>query len=119
MKKLACLSVALVLFACASAKAEEAKKNLAASGHDFAVQVCGNCHSVEKGKTPLLKPPAPSFASLLQRREIDEAWLRSFLATPHGNLGRAHKMPNPQLAEFQIDKIVAYFNELKAQRKAK
>jgi mono/diheme cytochrome c family protein len=118
MKKLAALSLAAVLFS-GVALAEDAQKDPAASGHDFAVKVCGNCHGVDKGQTPILKPPAPSFASLLGRREIDEAWLRRFLATPHGNLGRSRKMPNPMLAEFQIDEIIAYFNELRAKHKAR
>jgi hypothetical protein len=33
---------------------------------------------------------------------------------PHGNLGTSAKMPNPQLADFQIDKVVAYLLSLKS-----
>ena len=45
--------------------------------------------------------------------DISETSLRKLLSTPHGNLGRAKKMPNPQLADFQIDKVVAYLLSLK------
>jgi len=117
MRKLAFLSLAGLLLANSAVLAQEAKEDLAASGRDFAIKVCGNCHTVEKGQAPILKPPAPSFASIVARREFDEAWLRAFLSSPHGNLGRSGKMPNPQLAEFQIDKIVAYFQQLKARPK--
>lgn len=110
----------LLLLAQGAAQAEEPRKDLAAAGRDFALQVCGNCHVVEKGRfEPLLKPPAASFSSLVARRHVDEAWLRAFLSKPHGDLGRAQQMPNPQLADFQIDKIVAYFHQLKTQKKSR
>jgi len=96
--------------------AQDAKDDLAASGQEFAIKVCGNCHMVEKGQTPILKKSAPSFDSIVRSREIDEAWLRRFLATPHGKLGSARKMPNPQLADFEIDKIIAYFGRRKVRK---
>jgi mono/diheme cytochrome c family protein len=119
MRTIAPTSLALLLLALGGALAEEPPKDLAAAGHDFALQVCGNCHVVEQGQpAPLLKPPASSFSSIVAKREVDEAWLRAFLSKPHGNMGRAQKMPNPQLADFQIDKIVAYFQRLRERLRA-
>jgi mono/diheme cytochrome c family protein len=113
LASLSTLSLGFILFACAAA-AQEAQEELAASGRDFALKVCANCHIVEKGqKPPLLKPPAPAFSSILERRDVDEAWLRSFLTSRHANLGRSGKMPNPQLADFEIDKTVAYLLQRK------
>jgi len=116
MSKLSLLSLALLLLARPVA-AQDSQAELAASGRDFALKVCGNCHVVEKGQTaPILKPPAPSFASIVKRRGVNEPWLRQFLSSHLENLGRAEKMPNPQLADFEIDKIVAYILQMKRQR---
>ncbi len=117
MRTLALLTLAVLLFADAGVVAQEARKDLAASGREFAIKVCGACHVVEKDQKPLLQPPAPSFSAVVARRKFDETWLRAFLSSPHGNVGRARKMPNPRLAEFQIDKTVAYFQQLKARLK--
>jgi mono/diheme cytochrome c family protein len=118
MKKTASLWLALTL-ACAAvspARAQESESELVASGHDFALKVCAACHLVAKDQIspPILKPPAPSFSAILRRGDVSEASLRKMLSTPHGNLGRGAKMPNPQLADFQIDKIVAYLLSLKS-----
>jgi mono/diheme cytochrome c family protein len=121
MKTIALTSLALLLIASEGALAEEPPKDLAAAGHEFALKVCANCHVVEKGQkaAPLLKPPAPSFTSIVARREVNEPWLRAFLSKPHGNMGRAQKMPNPQLVDFQIDKIVAYFQLLSKEKQTR
>lgn len=78
------------------------------AGHKFALQVCAACHVVAKDQTtrPILKPPAPSFLRIMRRPSVTEAFLRGFLRTPHG------KMPNPELADFQIDEVVAYMLSL-------
>lgn len=114
------LALSLLFFlGAAAAAAQEKPTDLAATGRDFALKVCGNCHVVEKGQTPILKPPAPSFSSIVERRSFDAAQLRQFLSTPHGNLGPARKMPNPELADFEIDKVAAYLAQLKSGRRAK
>jgi mono/diheme cytochrome c family protein len=121
MKIIAPTSLAVILLAQGAALAEEPGKNYAAQGHAFALQVCGNCHVVEKGQHPplVLKHPASSFSAIIARGEANEAWLRAFLSKSHGNVGRAQKMPNPQLADFEIDKIVAYFRQLKKEKKTR
>ncbi len=120
MKKMASLLLALTLAGGAArlARAQEGQNDLAASGHDFALKVCAACHVVatDQMSPPILKPPAPSFLALVRHGDISETSLRKLLSTPHGNLGRAKKMPNPQLADFQIDKVVAYLLSLKSDK---
>jgi mono/diheme cytochrome c family protein len=116
--KTASLLLALML-ACGAAplaRAEEGQGELVAAGHDFALKVCAACHVVATDQItpPILKPPAPSFVAIVKHGDVSEASLRKLLSTPHGNLGRSAKMPNPQLADFQIDKVVAYLLSLKS-----
>jgi mono/diheme cytochrome c family protein len=94
---------------------EEAKPGanaLLTSGHEFALQVCSACHMVARDQRskPILKPPALSFSTIANRPKTTEPFLRQFLSTPHG------KMPNPELADFQIDEVVAYLLSLKSKR---
>ena len=51
---------------------------------------------------------------LAQRPRLTEAALREFLGSNHRNLGPAAAMPNPRLADYQIDEIVAFMMSLKA-----
>ncbi len=112
------LAIMLAGGAASLALTQEGQTDLIASGHDFALKVCAACHVVatDQMSPPILKPPAPSFLALVRRGDISETSLRKLLSTPHGNLGRAKKMPNPQLADFQIDKVVAYLLSLKSDK---
>lgn len=109
-------TIASLLGGVAARAGEESKLDAAdarvAAGHKFALQVCAACHVVAKDQTtrPILKPPAPSFSVIARRPSVTEAFLRGFLRTPHG------KMPNPELADFQIDEVVAYMLSLKHNR---
>jgi mono/diheme cytochrome c family protein len=109
------LAITLACGAASLARAQEGQGDLAAAGHDFALRVCAACHVVatDQISPPILKPPAPSFLALARHDDTSEASLRKLLSTPHGNLGRSAKMPNPRLADFQIDKVVAYLLSLK------
>jgi hypothetical protein len=40
--------------------------------------------------------------------------LRQFLSSNHRNLGQDRAMPNPRLAEYQIEEIIAYFATLQS-----
>ena len=105
--KTASLLLALML-ACGAAplaRAEEGQSDLVAACHVVAA---------DQISPPILKPPAPSFVAIVKHGDVSEASLRKLLSTPHGNLGRSAKMPNPQLADFQIDKVVAYLLSLKS-----
>lgn len=121
MIKLAVRALLLALAYAVAAEAEEIKASAqpdpVAAGHEFALKVCAACHVVAKDQPspPLLKPPAPSFETILARRDVTEASLRKTLSVRHGNVGRNAKMPNPMLADFQIDKVIAYMRQLKAE----
>jgi mono/diheme cytochrome c family protein len=87
-----------------------------AAGRKFAGRVCGACHVVEqqRDELPVLAPPGPSFAVLAQRPQLTEASLREFLGSNHRAMGSHEAMPNPRLADYQIDEIVAFMMSLKA-----
>ncbi len=122
MRKMASLVLVLTLAGGAASPAlgQEGQSDLVASGHDFALKVCAACHVVatDQISPPILKPPAPSFLALVRHGDVSEASLRKLLSTPHGNLGRSAKMPNPRLADFQIDKVVAYLLSLKSGKRS-
>lgn len=94
--------------------AEVASADQVAAGRDFARRVCGACHVVTRpDEIPLLTPPGPSFAVLAQRPSLTEQALRQFLASNHRGMGPNEAMPNPRLADYQIDRIVAFMLSLK------
>lgn len=90
-------------------EASPAVDTLVSAGHEFALKVCAACHIVAKDQAakPILKPAAPNFFIIARREKTTDANLRRFLSAPHG------KMPNPELADFQIDEVVAYVLSLK------
>jgi mono/diheme cytochrome c family protein len=110
----ALLTLILLAGLASSAQAEIGGAQIAA-GRKFAARVCGACHVVEqqRDELPVLAPPGPSFAVLAQRPHLTEAWLREFLASNHRSLGPHEAMPNPRLADYQIDEIVAFMMSLK------
>jgi mono/diheme cytochrome c family protein len=89
--------------------------DLVAAGRDFASRVCGACHVVtpQSDELPVLTPPAPSLAELAQRPSLTEAALRQFLGSGHRGMGSHEAMPDPRLADYQIDEIVAFMMSLK------
>lgn len=116
-----CLLAGLGLFISFAppAKASEVPSiDQVAGGRKLAQMVCGACHvvTIRREEQPVLNPPATSFAVLAQRPSLTEKSLREFLGSNHRNLGPAEAMPNPRLADYQIDEIVAYFMTLKAAR---
>jgi mono/diheme cytochrome c family protein len=110
--------VTLVLFAslASGAQAEVPSGDQIAAGRKFAQLVCGACHVVtqDRDEIPVRRPPASSFAALAQRPSLTEPSLREFLGSNHRDMGPAEAMPNPRLADYQIDEIVAYIMALKA-----
>ena len=99
----------------APALAEEISPQQIAKGRAFAQNVCSACHIVtgEAGETPVLRQPGPSFLAIAKRPEFSTVWLRGFLKSNHSQLGPREAMPNPALADYQIDELVAYFSSLK------
>ncbi len=108
-----CISITTVAAGVAHARDD------VAAGRKLALEVCGACHVVSKNQSapPILDPPAPSFATLARQNKLEEQQLRSFLSKPHGDMGQHGKMPNPQLANYQIDRIVAYLLSLQKNKR--
>ena len=109
------LITGLALVLTTSALADEASPQLIAKGGAFAQNVCSACHVVtgEADESPVLRQPGPSFSAIAKRPEFSTAWLRGFLKSNHSQLGPREAMPNPKLADYQIDELVAYFSSLK------
>jgi mono/diheme cytochrome c family protein len=98
------------------AQAEAPGSEQIEAGRKFAGRVCGACHVVtqQRDQLPVLAQPGPSFAVLARRPLLTEQSLREFLGSNHRDLGPAQAMPNPRLADYQIDEIVAFMMSLKA-----
>ena len=80
------------------------------AGHKLAIVVCANCHvaAPDQPNDPILRPPAPSFASIAQRESVTADWLQNYMKTTHRGLDNPNGMPNPQLLDFQIRQVSAY-----------
>jgi mono/diheme cytochrome c family protein len=115
IRKFAIVSLALLSGLASGAQAEMLSADQIAAGRNLAVRICGACHVVmqQRDELPVLAPPGPSFAVLAQRPLLTEAWLREFLGN-HRGMGPHEAMPNPRLADYQIDEIVAFMMSLKA-----
>ncbi len=114
--KPAILAVALLVGLASRGQAETPDRDQVEAGRKFAQRVCGACHVVtgQRDELPVLSPPGPSFAVLTQRPSLTEQALRDFLASNHHDMGSHQAMPNPRLADYQIDEIVAFMMSLKA-----
>jgi len=84
-------------------------------GHHLAAEVCSICHlaAPDQAHLPLMRPPAPPFESIAQRKDITADYLRKFLTTTHRDLATQKGMPNPNLADFQIKEVTAYILSLR------
>jgi cytochrome c1 len=69
----------------------------------------------DQAALPMLRPPAPPFAKILQRKDLTAEWLSNFLHTTHRGLDAPKNMPNPDLADFQIRQVVAYLMSARQQ----
>ncbi len=89
-----------------------------AEGRALARQVCGTCHVVSEDskEAPVSRLPAPSFPELARRPGFSDETVRQLLSSNHRRVGPDQAMPNPRLAEYQIEEIVAYFDSLKAKQ---
>jgi hypothetical protein len=78
-------------------------------GHHLAIMLCTECHiaAFDQGYKPTLDPPAPSFETIAQRKDVSADSLQYFLTTTHQDLDNPKGMPNPGLADFQVKAIVA------------
>jgi len=87
-----------------------------AEGRALAHASCGTCHVVEDAakESPAFRPPAASLLAIVNRPSFSAEGMRLFLISGHRRLGPEQAMPNPRLADYQIDEIVAYLEALRA-----
>ncbi len=72
-------------------------------GHHLAVMICFKCHMAAADQAFLPEPPeAPSFVSIMRRREVTAETLKAHLTNTHRGIDRPTSMPNPQLMDYQI-----------------
>ncbi len=93
----------------ATQNAEDVQK-----GHDLAIHICAICHvtAPDQPYPPIRRPPAPSFATIARQKTFDAESLTRFMKTAHQGLDNPQGMPNPDLMDYQIKQIVAYFLSL-------
>jgi mono/diheme cytochrome c family protein len=77
----------------------------AQAGKALAQSWCKSCHVV--GPRDSGTDAVPSFAAIRSDPMLTPEHLRTFLANPR------HPMPNPQLANTEIEDLVAYIQNLK------
>jgi hypothetical protein len=87
-----------------------------AEGRAQAHASCGTCHVVEDAakESPASRPAPPSFPEIVSRPSFSADQIRQFLTSGHRRLGPDHAMPNPRIADYQVDAIAAYLETLKA-----
>jgi mono/diheme cytochrome c family protein len=92
-----------------------AQENEVEQGHHLATLICSACHvaAPDQDFEPILRPPAPPFASIAQRRDLTADFLQTFLSTTHRDVLNPKGMPNPLLLDYQIKQISAYILSLR------
>ena len=89
-------------------------KIVSGMGHDLAVHLCTSCHQVEPGQADTAgHVGGPSFQSVANRPNVTEKSLRQHLRTTHSNAMIPLAMPNPQLTEDELVKIIDYLISLR------
>ena len=89
-----------------------------AEGRALANSICINCHVVSDAanEKPAMRIPAPSFLDIATRPGFSPDSIRDILTSGHRYLGPNQGMPNPRLASYQIEEIIAVFETLRAER---
>jgi len=110
------LLVVLSIFSTA-AWSQDASVDDIQQGHRWANLICAYCHVATPDQLiePILRPPAPSFASIAQRESISAESIRTFVATTHHDDTNPNGMPNPRLLDSQIAQVAAYLMSLRNQ----
>jgi mono/diheme cytochrome c family protein len=92
-----------------------AQENEVEQGHHLATLICSACHvaAPDQDFEPILRPPAPPFASIAQRSDVTADFLNTFLTTTHRDITNPKGMPNPMLLDYQIKQISAYILSLR------
>jgi mono/diheme cytochrome c family protein len=111
------VSIGFVTLCLAAGSAWSQQSNTAddiAQGHHLAVEICAFCHlaAPDQRAEPILHPPAPPFAAIMQRKDVTAQSLTDFINKTHRGLDEPNGMPNPSLADYQVKQVVAYLMSL-------
>jgi mono/diheme cytochrome c family protein len=92
-----------------------AQEDDVAKGHHLATLICSACHvaAPDQDFDPILRPPAPPFATIAQRADLTADFLSTFLTTTHRDVSNPNGMPNPLLLDYQVKEISAYILSLR------
>jgi mono/diheme cytochrome c family protein len=92
----------------------DSNKVASGMGRELAMHLCSACHVTEPGKT---NPPdhvgGPAFQTVADRPDVTAKTLRNHLRKTHTNAMIPLAMPNPQLSEDELVKIIAYITSLR------
>jgi mono/diheme cytochrome c family protein len=73
-----------------------------AKGHQFARQICSECHAIEKGQRPSPNGQAPNFETIAKAPGLRAIALAAALRTPH------RTMPNIIIVGDDLRNVTAY-----------
>jgi mono/diheme cytochrome c family protein len=99
------LAIASLLLVPAAAAQELGNAKL---GHEYASQVCVECHDVEAKGEISPNPDAPSFQSVADTRGMTARALAVWMQTSHPT------MPNLVIKPDDMDNVIAYIMSLKS-----
>jgi len=107
--------IALYVAVCPALGQEGGSADDVLNGRKLAVLICANCHVAarEQANEPTLRPPAPSFESIAQRKTINADWLKTFMTTTHRGLDNPNGMPNAELLDYQVRQVTTYLLSLR------
>jgi mono/diheme cytochrome c family protein len=107
--------LALCVVACPAWSQENANADDVHKGRELAIKICANCHVAARDQPyrPILRPSAPSFAAIAQRKTTNANSIQSFLTTTHRGLDNPKGMPNPELLDHQVKEVTAYLLSLR------
>ncbi len=116
MRIIILLGAVTISAALSGAQASRADSNSIAPGlgHDLAERLCSSCHLIEPGASnPVDHVGGPAFQTVANRPGVTERSLRRHLRTTHSNTMIPLAMPNPQLSEDELVKIISYILSLR------
>ncbi len=98
-----------------SASAQPNAEDDIQKGHQLAATICAICHvaAPDQAYAPIIKPPAPSFESIAQRKDTNAGSLRLFMTKTHRGLDAPKGMPDPELMDYQVREIISYILSLR------
>jgi hypothetical protein len=94
---------------------EAATPDQVSTGHFLAITLCSTCHvaGADQPREPRMQPPAPSFESIAQRKDVNASSLQNFMNTTHRGLDNPNGMPNPSLPDWQLKPLISYILSLR------